>query len=194
MTGGSIATATAQVGLERSNPGAWGVSVSMTPKGRADFARVTGNNVSRYLAIVLDGEVSSAPSIRERIPSGSASITGSFGVESAKDLAIVLRAGALPAPVKVIEERSVGPSLGADSIHQGLMAGLIGTLLVVVFMAVYYQLSGLVAIVAMLLNTVYVIAALAGFGATLTLPGIAGLVLTVGMAVDANVLIFERIR
>jgi protein-export membrane protein SecD len=194
MTGGSIATAQAQVGLDQANPAAWGVSVTMTPKGRADFARVTGNNVNRHLAIVLDGEVSSAPNIRERIPSGNASITGSFNVTSAKDLAIVLRAGALPAPVRIIEERSVGPSLGSDSIQQGLTAGLVGTLLVVVFMAVYYQFSGVIAIVAMVLNILYVVAVLAGFGATLTLPGIAGLVLTVGMAVDANVLIFERIR
>jgi protein-export membrane protein SecD len=194
MTGGSIATATAQVGLDQSNPAAWGVSMTMTPKGRADFARVTGNNVNRHLAIVLDSEISSAPVIRERIPNGNASITGSFNVESAKDLAIVLRAGALPAPVHVIEERSVGPSLGSDSIREGLTAGMVGTIMVVVFMAVYYQLSGVIAIVAMLLNTVYIIAALAGLSATLTLPGIAGLVLTVGMAVDTNVLIFERIR
>jgi protein-export membrane protein SecD len=194
MTGGSIATATAQVGLDQSNPGAWGVSMTMTPKGRADFARVTGNNVNRNLAIVLDGEAASAPVIRERIPGGNASITGNFNVETAKDLAIVLRAGALPAPVRIIEERSVGPSLGSDSIQQGLMAGLVGTILVVVFMAIYYQLSGLIAIAALALNVLYVIAALAGFGATLTLPGIAGLVLSIGMAVDANVLIFERIR
>jgi SecD/SecF fusion protein len=194
MTGGSIASAEARVGLESSNPGGWGVSMKMTPKGRAEFASVTGNNVNRQLAIVLDGTVSSAPNIRERIPSGDASITGSFDVASARDLAIVLRAGALPAPVHIIEERSVGPSLGGDSIKDGLTAGLIGTLLVVVFMAVYYQLSGLIAIAAMLLNVVYVVAALAGFGATLTLPGIAGLVLTVGMAVDTNVLIFERTR
>lgn len=194
MTGGSIATAQAQVGLDQTNPGAWGVSVTMTPKGRADFARVTGNNVNRYLAIVLDKDVSSAPVIRERIPNGNASITGNFNVETAKDLAIVLRAGALPAPVTIIEERSVGPSLGADSIRQGLMAGMVGTFMIVVFMAVYYRLSGLIAITALVLNILYVIAVLAGFGATLTLPGIAGLVLTVGMAVDANVLIFERIR
>ena len=194
MTGGSIATAEARIGMEQTNPGAWGVSMTMTPKGRADFARVTGNNVGRQLAIVLDGKLSSAPNIRERIPSGDASITGSFSVEQSKDLAIVLRAGALPAPVRIAEERSVGPSLGSDSIQEGLLAGLIGSILVVVFMVIYYQLSGVIAIVAMLLNTVYVIAALAGFGATLTLPGIAGLVLTVGMAVDTNVLIFERIR
>jgi len=166
----------------------------MTPKGRADFARVTGNNVGRQLAIVLDGTVSSAPVIRERIPSGDASITGNFDVNSARDLAIVLRAGALPAPVRIIEERSVGPSLGSDSIQEGLRAGMVGTILVVGFMAIYYQLSGLIAIAALVLNLVYIMATLAGFGATLTLPGIAGLVLTVGMAVDTNVLIFERIR
>ena len=194
MSGGSVAAAEAQVGLEQTNPGAWGVSMKMTPKGRADFARVTGNNVGRQLAVVLDGVVSSAPNIRERIPSGDASITGSFDIAASKDLAIVLRAGSLPAPVKIIEERSVGPSLGSDSIKQGLTAGMIGTILVVVFMAIYYQLSGMVAIAALGLNVVYVIASLAGFGATLTLPGIAGLVLTVGMAVDTNVLIFERIR
>jgi SecD/SecF fusion protein len=194
MSGGSIAAAEARVGLEETNPGGWGVSMKMTPKGRSDFSRVTGNNTGRQLAVVLDGVVASAPNIRERIPSGDASITGSFDVASAKDLAIVLRAGALPAPVTIVEERSVGPSLGADSIAQGLKAGLVGTILVVVFMGIYYQLSGLIAVVAMLLNVFYVIACLAGVGATLTLPGIAGLVLTVGMSVDANVLIFERIR
>jgi protein-export membrane protein SecD len=194
MTGGSIASAEAQVGLDNTNPGGWGVTMQMTPRGRADFARITGANVQRYLAIVLDGVVSSAPIIRERIPTGNASITGTFGVETARDLAIVLRAGALPAPVRVIEERSVGPSLGSDSIQQGVRAGMVGTILVVVFMGIYYQLSGLIAIAAMVLNVFYVAASLAGFGATLTLPGIAGLVLTVGMSVDANVLIFERIR
>ena len=194
MTGLMIASAEARVGLDQTNPGAWGVSMAMTPRGRAEFARVTGNNVGRQLAIVLDSTVSSAPVIRERIPSGDASITGSFAVENAKDLAIVLRAGALPAPVRIIEERTVGPSLGSDSIREGLTAGLIGTVLVVVFMAVYYQGSGLIAIAALLLNVVYVMATLAGFSATLTLPGIAGLVLSVGMAVDTNVLIFERIR
>ncbi len=194
MTGGSVASAEAQVGLEQTNPGAWGVSMKMTPKGRAEFARITGNNVGRLLAIVLDGVVSSAPNIRERIPSGDASITGNFDIQASKDLAIVLRAGALPAPVRIIEERSVGPSLGTDSIQEGLTAGVIGTVLVVVFMSVYYQLSGLIAIAALLLNVLYIMGALAGFGATLTLPGIAGLVLTIGMAVDTNVLIFERIR
>ena len=194
MTGGSIATAVARIGLDQTNPGAWGVSMTMTPHGRADFARVTGNNVGRQLAIVLDGRVSSAPVIRERIPSGDASIHGSFTIDQARDLSIVLRAGALPAPVRIVEERSVGPSLGADSIQQGLMAGLVGSALVVVFMALYYRLSGLIAIVALILNILYVVASMAYLGATLTLPGIAGLVLTIGMAVDANVLIFERMR
>ncbi len=194
MTGGSIATADAQIGLKSTNPGAWGVSMKLTPVGRADFARITGNNVGRQLGIVLDGAVQSAPVINERIPSGDASITGNFTIDSARDLAIVLRAGALPAPVRVIEERTVGPSLGADSIREGLRAGALGTALVVVFMIVYYQLSGIIAILALVLNVLYVVAWLAAVGATLTLPGIAGLVLTVGMAVDANVLIFERIR
>jgi len=195
LTGGSVASAEAAVGLDQTNPGAWGVSMKMTPRGRADFARVTGTNVGRQLAIILDGVVQSAPFIRDRIPSGDASITGgSFDVNTAKDLAIVLRAGALPAPVKPIEERTVGPSLGSDSIQQGLTAGIIGTVMVVAFMAIYYQLSGLVAISALALNLLYLVAAMAYFGATLTLPGIAGIVLTVGMAVDTNVLIFERIR
>jgi SecD/SecF fusion protein len=194
MTGEMVASAEARVGLQSTNPGSWGVSMKMTPQGRAAFATVTGNNVGRQLAIVLDGVVASAPNIHERIPSGDASITGSFDVQAAKDLAIVLRAGALPAPVKIIEERSVGPSLGGDSIREGFTAGWIGTLLVIVFMTLYYQLSGVIAVVAMILNLVYILACLAGYGATLTLPGIAGLVLTVGMAVDTNVLVFERIR
>ncbi len=195
MTGGSIASAEAQVGLDQTNPGAWGVSMKMTPRGRAEFTRVTGDNVQRQLAIVLDGVVASAPVIRDRIPTGDASITGgNFDISTAKDLAIVLRAGSLPAPVKILEERTVGPSLGADSIQEGVMAGLIGTALVVAFMVVYYSLSGVIAVAAMILNTLYVIAALAYFKATLTLPGLAGLALTVGMAVDTNVLIFERIR
>jgi preprotein translocase subunit SecD len=194
MTGGSVANASAQIGLDERNPGAWGVSLTMSPTGRSQFAKVTGDNVGRQLAIVLDGVVASAPSINGAIPGGNASITGSFDVEGAKSLAIVLRAGALPAPVSIIEERSVGPSLGADSIQQGLRAGAIGAGMVIAFMVIYYQLSGVIAVAALVLNVAFVAAALAGFGATLTLPGIAGLVLTVGMAVDANVLIFERIR
>src|SRR5439155_24109632 len=132
--------------------------MKLTPAGRADFARVTGNNVGRRLAIVLDGVVQSAPVINERLPSGDASITGNFTAASSRDLAIVLRAGALPAPVRIIEERSVGPSLGTDSIHDGVRAGVIGAALVVVFMVLYYHLSGIIAIFAMVLNIFYLLA------------------------------------
>jgi len=143
---------------------------------------------------VLDGVVHSAPVIQERISGGQAQITGNFTMDEARDLAIVLRAGALPAPVNILEERTVGPSLGSDSIRQGIMATLIGFLLVVVFMFIYYRLSGLVADSVLILNVIVLLGILAGFKATLTLPGIAGIVLVIGMAVDANVLIFERIR
>ncbi|HNV58005.1 MAG TPA: protein translocase subunit SecD, partial [Smithellaceae bacterium] len=141
-----------------------------------------------------DGVVHSAPVIQERISGGQAQITGNFTMDEARDLAIVLRAGALPAPVNILEERTVGPSLGSDSIRQGIMATLIGFLLVVVFMFIYYRLSGLVADSVLILNVIVLLGILAGFKATLTLPGIAGIVLVIGMAVDANVLIFERIR
>jgi preprotein translocase subunit SecD len=184
----------AKLGLNAQNPGGWGVSMTLNPRGRADFARVTGANVQRQLAIVLDNTVRSAPVIQERIPGGNASITGNFDVESARDLSIVLRAGALPAPVSIIEERSVGPSLGQDSIMKGLTATSIAAVMVVIFMVFYYRGSGVIAIAALVFNVLYLIAALAGFGATLTLPGIAGIALTIGMAVDTNVLIFERIR
>ena len=195
LKGGSVATASAEVGLERNNPGAWGVSMKLTPAGRMDFSRITGANVDRNLAIVLDGVVNSAPIIKDQIPSGEAQITGgSFTAQSARDLAIVLRAGALPAPVRVAETLEVGASLGDDSIRNGWKAAMFGTLLVVVFMLIYYRLSGLIAIAAMVLNVFYLLAAMAGLGSTLTLPGIAGIVLTIGMSVDANVLIFERIR
>src|SRR5439155_11109457 len=180
MTGGTIASAIAEP--DQQSPGAMAVGMKMTPRGRADFARITGNNVGRQLAIVLDGVVNSAPVIRERIPSGDAKISGSFDITEAKDLAIVLRAGALPAPVNIIEERSVGPSLGGDSIQEGLTAGLVGTIMVVVFMLVYYQLSGAIAIAALALNLLYVAAATPLIGATLMLPGLAGLVLTGGLA------------
>lgn len=195
MKGGSVATASAEVGLEQNNPGGWGVSMKLTPAGRMDFSRITGANVGRNLAIVLDGVVNSAPTIKDQIPSGEAQITGgSFTAQTARDLAIVLRAGALPAPVRVAETLEVGASLGDDSIRSGWKAAMFGTLLVVVFMLLYYRLSGLIAIAAMVLNVFYLLAAMAGLGSTLTLPGIAGIVLTIGMSVDANVLIFERIR
>ena len=150
--------------------------------------------MGRRLAIVLDGNVHSAPVIRERIPSGQAQITGGFTSEEATDLAIVLRAGALPAPVQVLEERTVGPSLGADSIQRGVWSTLAAGVVVVLFMLVYYRLSGLIADLALGLNLLILLAAMAAFQATLTLPGIAGIVLTIGMAVDTNILIFERIR
>jgi preprotein translocase subunit SecD len=184
----------AEVQADPNSPGNWQVSIEFNAKGTRIFGEVTEQSVGKHLAIILDGSLYSAPRINERIPGGRAVITGQFTVDEARDLAIVLRAGALPAPVRIIEERTVGPSLGNDSIRDGLMAGWIGTALVVVFMVVYYNLSGIIAIVALLLNLIYILACLGGFGATLTLPGIAGLVLTVGMAVDTNVLIFERIR
>jgi len=194
MTGAAIKNAVMQIGLDATRPGASGVSMTMNAQGTTDFRRVTGANVGRQLAIVLDNRVASAPSIRGRIPSGNAQITGSFTDAEANDLAIVLRAGALPAPVNIIEERTVGPSLGRDSIRTSLRAALVGAGLVLAFMGIYYRASGLVAIVALLLNITFLFAGLALFRGTLTLPGIAGIVLTIGMAVDANVLIFERIR
>ncbi len=163
-------------------------------QGAARFARITSRNVGKRLAIVLDSVVYSAPVIQERISGGSAQITGMGSMEEAKELAVVLKAGALPAPVRIIEERSVGPTLGADSVRRGMWALVVGFLLVVLFMAIYYKLAGVIADVALILNLLIIAAALAAFHATLTLPGMAGLVLTVGMAVDANVLIFERIR
>jgi preprotein translocase subunit SecD len=150
--------------------------------------------VKKRLAIILDNKVYSAPVIQEKISGGAARITGNFTAETARDLAIVLRAGALPAPVNIIEERTVGPSLGTDSIRKGLIAMLIGGIVVVFFMAIYYKRAGLIADLALLLNIVLIAGGLAAFQATLTLPGIAGIILTIGMAVDANVLIFERIR
>jgi len=145
------------------------------------------------MAIVLDHKVESAPVIQSRIDD-SGRITGRFGEQEANDLALVLRAGALPASIRYLEERTVGPSLGADSIRHGVQASTVSLLVVLVFMVVYYRLSGVNAVVALLLNLVILLAALAYFGAVLTLPGIAGVILTIGMGVDSNVLIFERIR
>ena len=170
------------------------VSISFDKKGARIFEGITGENVNKRLAIVLDNTVASAPVIQEKIAGGQARITGNFTLEEAKDLAIVLRAGALPAPVKILEERTVGPSLGADSIREGLISTLVGGILVVLFMIVYYKGAGVIADVALILNIFLIAGGLAGFQATLTLPGIAGIILTIGMAVDANVIIFERIR
>lgn len=170
------------------------VSLSFNARGAKIFERITGENVNKRLAIVLDGKVYSAPVIQEKIIGGRASITGNFTTDEAHDLAIVLRAGSLPAPVKVLEERSVGPSLGQESIQKGVFSALLGGALVAVFMLIYYGLGGLIADIVLVFNLILIMAGLAAFGATLTLPGIAGIILTIGMAVDANVLIFERIR
>ena len=170
------------------------VSIEFDQRGAKIFERITRNNEKKRLAIILDDNVYSAPVIQERISGGQAQITGRFSMEEARDLAIVLRAGSLPAPVKILEKRQVGPSLGHDSIRQGLNSILIGGLAVLLFIVLYYRLSGIVANVALVLNILLVLAALAVFRATLTLPGIAGMVLTIGMAIDANVLIFERTR
>jgi preprotein translocase subunit SecD len=190
LTGDLIQTAEVRI----SDSGEPYVSLTFNSTGARVFGEITEQNVNKRLAIVLDGNVHSAPVIRERIPSGQAQITGGFTAEEARDLAIVLRAGALPAPVQILEERTVGPSLGADSIRKGVLSTVAGAIVVVLFMIVYYRLSGLIADVAVMLNVLILLACMAGFHATLTLPGIAGIVLTIGMAVDTNILIFERIR
>jgi preprotein translocase subunit SecD len=192
MTGESVATASAGYDTQfQTRPI---VSLTMTGSGRRLFGRITGQHVEDRLAIVLDDVVRMAPVIQQRIPDGRAQITGFESAEEANVIAIVLQAGALQAPIRIIEERTVGPSLGSDSIAAGWRAFLLGTAAVLVFMVVYYRLSGLLANLALALNIVLLLAALAALDATLTLPGIAGVILTVGMAVDANVLIFERIR
>ncbi len=170
------------------------VTLNFNNRGATIFERLTGENVGRRMAIVLDGKVYSAPNIRERITGGRASISGDFTTSQAQDLALVLRAGSLPAPVTVLEERSVGPSLGQESIDSGMLAACVGALAVIIFMAIYYGASGLIADIMLLFTMTILMAGMAAFGATLTLPGIAGIVLTIGMAVDANVLIYERIR
>ncbi|MCM8781048.1 MAG: protein translocase subunit SecD [Candidatus Omnitrophica bacterium] len=177
------------------------VAVEFNSEGAKKFAEITTNNVGRRLAIVLDGKVQSAPRIKEAIPSGQAVITGRFSVEQAQDLAIVLRAGALPAPMHIEEERTIGPLLGQDSIKKGIKASLIGGGLVFIFMTIYYVLAGIIADIALIFNLIIILGSLGilpilfpGVSATLTLPGIAGIVLSLGMAVDANVLINERIR
>jgi preprotein translocase subunit SecD len=191
MTGEVLTDARVQSGQVA---GDYVVGFRLDGRGARIFEELTEKNVGRQLAIVLDNTVYSAPVIRTRIPGGEGIIEGNFQIEEARDLAIVLRAGALPAPVTIAEERSVGPTLGRDSIRQGLTSFAVGGALVVIFMVVYYKFAGLLADLALILNIVYLLAALALFHATLTLPGIAGIVLTLGMAVDANVLINERIR
>jgi preprotein translocase subunit SecD len=191
MTGDVIADAQVRPDTQLKGPY---VALELNDRGAKQFEDLTGRNVGRLLAIILDGKVYSAPQIKERIGGGRASITGNFDIKDARDLAIVLRAGALPAPVHVAEERTVGPSLGKDSIRQGITSFVVGGGLVIIFMLIYYKFAGLLADMALILNVVFLMAVLAAFQATLTLPGIAGVVLTIGMAVDANVLINERIR
>lgn len=191
MTGEYVTDARVQIDSQYGEPY---VSLSFDARGARLFERITEANVGKRLAIILDNHVYSAPVIRETISGGRAQITGNFTMDEAKDLAIVLRAGALPAPVKILEERTVGPSLGKDSIQKGFKSMIIGGIIVVLFMIVYYGLSGVLADLALILNILFIMSGLALFGATLTLPGIAGMILTIGMAVDANVLIFERIR
>src|SRR5512147_134502 len=170
------------------------VSITFDAKGGQEFERITADNVKKRMAVVLDNTIYSAPVIQERISGGRAQITGTFSTQEANDLAIVLRAGALPAPLKIVQDLTVGPSLGQDSIDKGVKATIIAGAMVVFFMAVYYRLSGMIANFALILNLVCLMGALSALTATLTLPGIAGIVLTIGMGVDSNVLIFERIR
>ncbi len=170
------------------------VLLTLTAEGRKTFADITGEHIGRQLAVVLDGIVYSDPVIQDQITQGAATISGSFSLDQAQELAVVLRAGALPAPLEVAEERTVGPSLGAESIKSGVIAIVVGFLAIAVFMVIYYRKAGVVAVFTLGMNLFLLVAGLAFFGATLTLPGLAGLALTVGMAVDSNVLIFERIR
>ena len=191
MTGDMVKNAQVRIGGTFNEPY---VSLDFTSRGGKVFGTLTEKNVGRRMAIVLDGVVKSAPVIREKILGGSAQISGSFSHEEASDLAIVLRVGALPAPVDVIQNMTVGSSLGKDSIEKGLTAGVFGALMVLGFMIIYYRLSGIIANFALTLNILFLFSGLAVLNATLTLPGIAGIVLSIGMAVDANVLIFERMR
>jgi len=195
ISGGMVREPRATMGVAGSDAsGQWVVNLSMSPEGTKRWSRFTGANINRQVAIVLDNKVYMAPVIRDKIPTGQTQVTGFTNVNEAKDIANVLRAGELPAPVEIIEERTVGPSLGSDSIKSGRQAMFFGLIAVMIFMIIYYKGSGILATLSLLLNLIMVIAVLAGLNATLTLPGIAGLILTIGMAVDANVIIFERIR
>ena len=191
LTGGVITEAKATFGSQGVQPE---VLMAMNSEGTSKWARITGANIGKRIAIVLDNAVYSAPVVQSKIPSGNSVINGIESLEEAKDLEIVLKAGALPAPVRIIEERSVGPSLGADYIRAGVLSLAWAFCAVSVFMLVYYKKAGIAADIALVLNIVIVLSVLAGFNASLSLPGIAGIVLTIGMAVDANVLIYERIR
>jgi len=195
LTGGVVEEAKANLGPQgTTSAGQPIVNLSMNSDGARKWSIITGSNVGRQVAIVLDNKVHMAPNIREKISGGGTLIEGFANIDEAKDIAIVLRAGALPAPVDIIEERVVGPSLGADSVRSGTQSVIIGLIIVLIFMLIYYRAAGTIADFALIWNIVLVLAVLASLQATLTLPGIAGLILTVGMSIDANVIIFERIR
>tara|TARA_B100001250_G_scaffold69163_1_gene55483 strand:+ start:1433 stop:3334 length:1902 start_codon:yes stop_codon:yes gene_type:complete len=195
LTGGVVEEAKANLGPQgTTSAGQPIVNLSMNSDGARKWAIMTGSNIGRQVAIVLDNKVHMAPNIREKISGGGTLIEGFANIDEAKDIAIVLRAGALPAPVDIIEERVIGPSLGADSVRSGTQSVLIGLTIVLIFMLLYYRTAGSIADFALIWNLVLVLAILASLQATLTLPGIAGLILTVGMSIDANVIIFERIR
>lgn len=191
LTGGVIINARSNIDPQNNTPV---VYMEMNSEGAADWARITGANINKRIAIVLDNVVYSSPVVRSKITGGSSQIEGMSSVQEAKLLEIVLKAGALPAPLKIIEERTVGPSLGEDSINKGLYSSLVALILVALFMIMYYHFAGGVADLALLFNFLFVLGIMASFKATLTLPGIAGLILTIGMSVDSNVLIYERIR
>ena len=196
LVGTDLETATVQIGqgYDPRTSGKPYVGLEFKKKGAEKFERVTGQNIKKNLAIVLDDVVYSAPQIQNKIRGGKAQITGNFTIEECQDLVIVLKAGNLPAPVNIVQERTVGPTLGADSIDAGFKAAVIGLIIVILFMIIYYGLSGFIADIAVAFNILFILAALTMLEATLTMPGIAGMILTIGMAVDANVLIFERIR
>ncbi len=191
MTGEFLTQARVNIDQRYNEPN---ISISFNSTGAKLFEQITTNNVNKRLAIILDDNVYSAPNIREPIAGGNAQISGTYSMEEARDLAIVLRSGSLPAPLRMLQNVTVGPSLGKDSIDAGMMAGIISAILVIIFMAAYYKMSGVIADCALVLNIVYLLGVLSAFGATLTLPGIAGVILAIGMAVDSNVLMFERIR
>jgi preprotein translocase subunit SecD len=191
VTGRDLRSATETRNTEM--PGQWQINFTLSAEAARRFGPFTETNTGRQMAIVLEKKVYSAPRIQSRIED-QGRIDGNFSQESAHDLALVLRAGALPASIKYLEERTVGPSLGADSIRHGVQASILSLLVVMIFMVWYYRLSGVNAVLALLLNLIILLAALAMFGAVLTLPGIAGVILTIGMGVDSNVLVFERIR
>ncbi len=191
LTGGVIVNARATIDPNFNTPI---VTMEMNAEGSREWARITGANINKRIAIVLDSSVFSAPVVRSKIIGGNSQIEGMENIEEAKLLEIVLKAGALPAPVQIIEQRSVGPSLGEDSVRKGLVSSVVAFLTTVAFMIIYYRTGGTIADLALLFNILFILGVLAGFQATLTLPGIAGIILTIGMAVDANVLIYERIR